>query len=113
MTPIMEELMLNENALSINQDSAAPPGAIRKWTRGGFGYVRALSDGRVAIAQPNFDDAASRVFHVDLDALCAATPCVAALEDVWTRRALGTFASTYATPPVAPHDTLLVLATFQ
>ena len=108
MTTIMTELILNKYAVAINQDPSPPARNLSG------AWYRRLSDGRVAIAQPNLYDA-SRTFAVDLcadDAFAASSvgDCAASLYDVWAGEDLGVVASPYEVT-VGTHDTAFLLAT--
>jgi len=102
MTKIMDELILNKDAVFMNQD-ASPPARNRSGA-----WYRSLSDGRLAISRPNLMNA-SRTVSV---ALCEddADGCQASLYDVWAQKDLGVVSSPYSVE-VAAHDTVLLLAT--
>ena len=108
MTSIMNELILNQDALRVNQDIDTLPGSLVKMC-GQDAYVRKLSDGKVAIALPNLGTANS--------SMVACLPEVgitgrASIRDVWAVKDEGVFSGNYSAI-VQPHDTLFLLVTPQ
>lgn len=110
LTPIMKQLIFNEEMLAINQDAAAPPGQ-KVSMAGADAWVRTLTDGRVAIALPNLGTQDTPM-TVLLDAAGITGGAGAALRDVWNKADLGVHTANY-TSTVAMHDTLLLIATPQ
>jgi alpha-galactosidase len=113
MTPVMKELMLNREALEINQDWRSKGGDVVATTCGPADktYLRRLSDGRFAVAVLNAESAAKDV-----------TVCVgdfawphgteAAVRDVWHQTSAATVAGKF-TRRVEAHDTLLLILSKQ
>ena len=112
MTPIMEELILNADAVRINQD-ASPPGAPIATKEASSAastaaYARRLTDGRVAVALLNVAEE-PRAVALDLDALCGAPESEASLRDVFKKEDLGDHTSTFTSRPLEAHDALFAL----
>eukprot|EP01051_Picozoa_sp_SAG22_P016621 SAG22_NODE_2381_length_2632_cov_1.847217_1_plen_203_part_00 len=108
MTPIMKELLLNEEAISINQDADAPPGDALPACAGSDDevWLRKLSDGDFAVAMPNLGNSSASL-SVCLESLGWKHGAAAKVRDVWKKKELGTFTKKYTTT-VASHDTLLL-----
>jgi len=111
MTAIMKELLLNEEAIAINQDYAAPPGDVQASCAGKGApevWVRHLSGGDLAIAMTNVGRSSSTL-TVCFDSLRwpQSGSGLARVRDVWGRRDLGVFGSNFSAT-VGSHDTLLL-----
>lgn len=107
MTPIMKELLFNEEAIAINQDYKAVPGdAVPACDNAGEVWVRRLSNGDFAIAMPNLGAAEAEVSFC-LDSLKWPHGDTAHARNVWAKKDLGTFSKKF-TASIASHDTLLV-----
>merc|ERR1719240_887236 len=100
MTPIMKELLLNEEAIAINQDYKATPGdAIQgcDGDRSGSGdevWLRRLSDGDFAVAMPNLASEAAEVSFC-LDSLKWPHGDTAHARNVWAKKDLGSFSKKF------------------
>ncbi len=114
MTPIMKELLLNKEAIEINQDYEAKPGDAMPACKSpgaanddmGEVWVRKLTDGSMAVAMPNLGNATASL-TVCLDAIgwSGAKPKI---RDVWKQKDLGVVSDGKYTASVASHDTLLL-----
>eukprot|EP00948_MAST-09A_sp_MAST-9A-sp1_P004076 g4076.t1 len=109
ITPIMKELLFNEDALMINQDYNAKPGDVVNMTHCNTepteAWVRHLTDGRHAIALPNLNDSPANL-TICFDAV--GIEDMADIYDVWAKKDVGTFSKLY-TVEVDVHDTKLYL----
>jgi len=107
MTPIMKELLLNEEAIAINQDYTSVPGdAHAACPNGGEVWTRNLSDGTLAVAMTNWEPEKQHI-SICFEKFGWPYSVTAELRDVWAKRDLGSF-STNFTAEIAPHDTLLL-----
>ena len=117
MTPIMKELLLNTEAIAINQDYQATPGDVEPACNaaGAVGvdevwvdevWVRRLTDGDFAIAMTNWSPFA-RKMRFCLDALRWPHGNWAFARDVWSKKDLGRFTGQFSAT-VEGHDTKLL-----
>jgi alpha-galactosidase len=106
MTPIMTELLLNTEAIAINQDYQAVPGDAQKACTDTDDevWVRQLSDGDLAVAMTNLGDAPANL-TICFDALNYGKK--AQVRDIWKKKDLGVFQDQF-TAEVDTHDTLLI-----
>eukprot|EP00326_Haptolina_ericina_P038680 CAMPEP_0181255438 /NCGR_PEP_ID=MMETSP1096-20121128/49148_1 /TAXON_ID=156174 ORGANISM="Chrysochromulina ericina, Strain CCMP281" /NCGR_SAMPLE_ID=MMETSP1096 /ASSEMBLY_ACC=CAM_ASM_000453 /LENGTH=109 /DNA_ID=CAMNT_0023353563 /DNA_START=285 /DNA_END=614 /DNA_ORIENTATION=+ len=104
----MKELLLNKEAIAINQDFEAVPGDVATACNGSSQevWVRRLTNGDFAIALTNWLDGVQRMTFC-LDALLWPHGTTAAARDVWALRDLGTFSGSFSAD-IDPHDTLLL-----
>lgn len=108
MTPIMKELLLNKEAIAINQDYEAVPGDAQRACGNSATevWVRRLSNGDFAVALVNLDEKAAQLTFC-LDALQWPHGNEAHARSVWEMKDLGVFQHNF-TAAVATHDTLLL-----
>lgn len=104
MTAIMNELILNTEVLSVNQDKSTP-GDVKYVCNGKSKiYVRNLSDGRIAVVAPNLNSSTSTV-SICLSDLGLSGKFL--VRDLWKRTTLGVFSTTYTTTLGAHDSTFL------
>ncbi|EOD06234.1 hypothetical protein EMIHUDRAFT_77352 [Emiliania huxleyi CCMP1516] len=108
MTPIMK-LLLNKEAIAINQDYKAVPGDAMPSCHGSSqeAWVRRLSNGDSAVALTNWGNHTASL-AVCLDAIGWTHGETAGARNVWARQSLGTFSRRFEAK-VRAHDTLLLL----
>eukprot|EP00937_MAST-01D_sp_MAST-1D-sp2_P007303 g7303.t1 len=114
MTPIMQETILNSDALAINQNWQAPPGDEQSMCGGKTtAWVRHLTAdagvGDIAVGMPNLNNTTATMDVCFADLGIGADEKVT-VRDVWQKKDMGTFSGKFSRD-VAPHDTLLVLIT--
>jgi alpha-galactosidase len=115
MTAVMKQTLLNEEALFINQDHTAPAGkkvaddASCGTPLGQCPVMhRALSDGTHAALLINLHDTTERKITLTWDMLGIESSQSLALRDVLARKPLGTFSSSFTSPPLKPHESLFL-----
>jgi len=108
MTPIMKELLLNDEAIAINQDYEAIPGDVEKGCDGSEQevWVRRLTNGDFAIALPNWGDADEEMSFC-LETIQWPHGAQAQARNVWAKKDLGLVDKKFSAT-VASHDTLLL-----
>lgn len=107
LTPIMKELLFNDEAIAINQDYEAVPGdAAVACEDGGEVWVRHLSNGDFAIAMPNLGDHEANISFC-LDSLKWPHGDAAHVRDVWAKKDLAVVNKKF-TAKIRSHDTLLL-----
>jgi alpha-galactosidase len=107
MTPIMKELLLNDEAIAINQDYLATPGdAVPACGTTGEVWLRKLSDGDFAIAMPNLGKEEAELSFC-LDTLGWPHGDTAHVRNVWAKKDLGTISKKF-TAKIRSHDSLLL-----
>lgn len=106
MTPIMTELLLNTEAIAINQDYQAVPGDAQPACKDSDDevWVRRLTNGDLAVAMTNLGKEPANL-TICFDALDYGEK--AHVRDVWKKKDLGVF-KTQFTAEVDTHDTLLI-----
>jgi len=108
MTPIMKELLLNDEAIAINQDYEAVAGDAMPACSGGVQevWVRKLTNGDFAVAMTNWGNETANLTFC-LDALGWPHGEVAHPRNIWAKTDIESFSHNF-TASVAPHDTLLL-----
>mmetsp|Transcript_12440 Transcript_12440/g.40711 ORF Transcript_12440/g.40711 Transcript_12440/m.40711 type:complete len:431 (+) Transcript_12440:235-1527(+) len=117
-TDIMAELLLNDDLLAINQDpnggSSSPAVNVLTSCAGFKTYVRALSDGRLAVAVPNLDDDKTTVSFCLADvvpsfATLSSSSSSWKVTDVWAKATSDATDDTTIAKKINSHDTFLVI----
>jgi len=107
-TSIMKQLILNTEVLAVNQDYTSTPGDSMKVCGNKFQvFTRKLSNGKIAVALPNFsdNDATISVCFADVGGSQKM-----AVRDLWKKTDVGSFTSQYDVK-VKAHDTVFVTLT--
>ena len=111
LSKLQEEILLNKEVLAINQD-VTPQGRPLSDADQSV-WTRSLSDGSVAVALYNADDAAASL-SVDFSAFGWAAGTRAAVRNLWDRSDLGVYDGRYPKAggaSVEPHATILLRIT--
>jgi len=107
-TAVMTSLILNPEVLQVNQDYTSTPGDVTAVCGGkNQVWVRKLSDGRIAVAIPNYSDQPASISVCFNDIGGSSRMQV---RDLWQRKDMGVFNAQY-TVQVAVHDTVFVTLT--
>jgi len=102
----MKTLILNPEVLAVNQDYLSTAGDLTKVCGDRYEvFSRKLSDGRIAVAIPNYGTKAVQVSVCFSDVGGTQTMKV---RDLWNRKDLGSFDSMYSVL-VGVHDTVFVV----
>jgi len=105
-TAIMKSLILNPEVLAVNQDYMSTPGDLVHVCGGKFQvWLRKLSDGRMAVAIPNYSGASTTISVCFADIGGKQTMSV---RDLWQMKDLGQFDKMYSVQ-IEKHDTVFVI----
>jgi len=111
MTSIMNELILNPEALAVNQD-VSDSGDFVEVCSSKFGiWVRKLSTGQIAVAAPNLGKTSQNI-QICFEDLGIAGNTKVTIRDLWRRTDLGVFVHTYSRT-IRSHDTMYLSLTVQ
>lgn len=107
-TAIMKTLILNPEVLAVNQDYLSTPGDAVGTCNGKFQvWSRKLSNGKIAVALPNFSEQSASI-SVCFGDIGGSTKMAA--RDIWQRKDLGVFNTVFSVT-VGVHDTAFVVLT--
>ena len=109
MTPVMRQVLLNEELIAINQDYRAPPGdaLVQSSCSSNTVWVRHLSDGRIAVAATNYDTGTHTVSVCFKDV--GWVGAAADVRDVYGNLTVHNVTAGQYSRSMAEHDTLLLI----